>query len=229
MINPQHHGATPAADFPLSFLRVMIQNRRHADPPGTSLALPDRLAGDQPDRALQTRRRALRALPAPARPLRRVPCRRRRRLVGHRDTVVAGWPRPSASPRARLRTARSDPHDPQARLSRNRAPQSRSDLQRTALAKPRRTLPALPHDPRRARASPSPLVERLSPTRARRPLFWSLQLEDAPSARTRNGAAKAASEERMPTALRFKFCGGTHDRNSPKPQDDRHGTSPVRR
>lgn len=224
-------GEIPAldADFLLSFSCGMIQNRCHADPPGTSLALPNRLTGDQLYRALQTRRRTLRALSAPARTPRYAASRHEWRLVGYRDSRLARRPRPSPSPPAWLCAARGDRHDAQASLSRDRAPQPRSDLQRTALAQPCRALSALPHDPRRARTSSASLVERLSPARARRPLFWPLQLEGGPSANTRCRADKAAAEGRMPAAFRFKFSGGTHDRNSSNLQDDRHGTSPAGR
>jgi hypothetical protein len=230
MIDPQPREISALdADFLLSFLYEMTHNRHYADPPGTSRALPDRLAGDQPDRALQTRRRAVRALSAPARTPRYAASRHGWRLVGYRDSRLARRPRPSASPPAWLCAARGDRHDAQASLSRDRAPQPRSDLQRSALAQPRRALSALPHDPRRARTSPASLVERLSPACARRPLFWHLKLEGGPSAKTRTRAAKAASEGRIPAAFRFKFSGGTHDRNSSNLQDDRHGTSPARR
>ena len=200
-----------------------------ADPPRTSLALSDRLAGDQQDSAVHARGRTVRALSASARSICHFPRRCRRRLVGRRDLCVAGWPWPSASLCAGFRAARSDPNDAQARVSGDRAPQSRSDLQRTALARSRRALPAMPHNPRRARASPAPLVECLSPACARRPLFWPLQLEDATSARARSRAALAALEGRMPAALRFNCSGGTHDRNRSKQQDDRDGATAAGR
>lgn len=214
-------------NFLLSFSWRMIQNRCRADPSGTSLALPDRLAGDQSDRALHARRRALRALPAPPRTPRHATAGHRWRLVGYRDPRLARWSRPPASPPARLRAARGNRDDAHAGLSRDRPSQPRPDLQRPALAQPRGAVSALPHDPRRSRTSSAPLVERLSPTRDRRPLLGSLQL--APFATMRTRAAIAASQERMPVALGFNVSGGTHDRNPSNPQDDRHGPSPARR
>jgi len=207
----------------------MIQNRHHADPPGTSLALSDRLAGNQPHRPLRAGGGPVRALPASAWAARHAPRRCRWRLVGYRDPRLARWSWKTASPSAWLRFARRRPQDTQARLSCDRPPQPRPDLQRPALAQSRSALPALPHDPRRGRASSAPLVERVPQTGDRRPLFGSLQLEAEPSARVRTWAAKAASEERMPAALRFNFAGGTHDRDPSNPQDDRHGTTPARR
>lgn len=122
-----------------------------------------------------------------------------------------------------------DRHDPAAGLSRDRASQPRSDFQRSALAQPRSALPALPHDPRRGRASSMPLVERLSPARYRRPFLRSVQLDGEPCAKAQTQAAKAASEGKTPAALRFNVTGGTHDRNPPNAQDDSYGASSTRR
>ena len=148
---------------------------RHADPPGTSLALSDRLARDQPDRALHAGRGALRALPATAWSPRRA-TRRRRRLVGYGDRSLVRRSRAAAPPATGLRAVRAHSDHAQAGLSRDRPPQPRPDLQRATLAQSCRALPALPHDPRRSRASPSSLVERVPPASAGRPLFGSLQL-----------------------------------------------------
>ena len=217
-----------SSDFLLSFRSGMIQNRCHADPSRTSLALSDRLTGDQQHRALHARGRPVRALPAPSRSVRHLPRRRRWRLVGRRDSCMARRPWTSASLRTRRCATRGNPHDAQARLLGDRAPQSRSDLQRTALAQPRRTLPTVPHDPRRARASAPAMVERLSRACDRRSVFGPLQLGNAMSARTRSRAA-AALEGRMPAVLRYDYTGGSHDRDPSQPQDDRHGETAAGR
>ena len=149
-----------------------------ADPSGTSLVVPDRLAGDQPVCSLYASRWPVRALSTSAWPLCGPARRRQRGLVGRGDLGVARRSWPSASPRGGLCAARRDPDDAQARLSRDRPPQPRPDLQRPAMAQPRRALPTLPHDPRRSRTSPTPLVERLPTARARRPLLRSIQLGD---------------------------------------------------
>lgn len=119
----------------------------HADPPGTSLALPNRLARNQQDRSLHACWRTLRTLP----PSTRTPCRAARRhgrdLVGRRDRRMARRSRPATSPATDFRSARSHPDDQKARLSRDRASQSRPDVQRAALAQPRRALPTLSHHP----------------------------------------------------------------------------------
>jgi hypothetical protein len=157
----------------------------NADPSGTSLALSDRLAGDQPDYSLHAGRGSLRALPAPARTLCRTACWSRWCLVGYRHRCLARWPRPATSSRTGLCFARGDPHDAQACVSCDRAPQSRPDLQRAAMAQSRRALSALPHDSRCARASPAPMVECLSPPRSGRSFHWSIQL--APFRRSNRG------------------------------------------
>lgn len=209
--NPQSSDMSArSADLLLSFLSGMSRNPRHADPPGILRALSDRLTGDQPDRALHMRRH-------------------RWHLAGYQDPRLPRRPRPSASPPARRRAARSNRHDPTAGLSRDRASQPQSDFQPPARAQSRSALPALPHDPRRGRASPVPLVERFSSARDRRHLLRSVQLDGEPCAKARTEAAKAASEGRTPAALRFNVIGGTHDRNPPNAQDDSHGTSSTRR
>ena len=157
-----------------------------ADPPGTSLAVPDRLAGDQPDRPLHASPGSVRALPASPWPLRRAAPRLQRGVVGRGVRGLARRPRSSAPVRAGVRAARCDPDDAQACLSRDRAPQPRPDLQRPAMAEPRRALSALPHDPRRGRTSPAPLVERLPSPRSRRPLLRPIQLGN-PGAPPRRG------------------------------------------
>jgi hypothetical protein len=149
---------------------------RHADPSRTSLAVPDRLAGDQQDRPLQACRRTLRTLPTSAWPPCRAACGHRWHLVGCRDRRLARWPRPTAPPAASVCAPRCYSDDSQARLSGNRAPQPRPDVQWSALAQPRGFMPPLPHDPRRSRASPTPVVECLSPPCVGRPLHRALQL-----------------------------------------------------
>ena len=147
-----------------------------ADTSRTSLAVSDRLAGDQQDRSFQARGWAVRALPATSWP----PCRaaggHRWGLVGRRDRCLARWPRPAAPPRAGLRSTRCHSDDPETRLSGDRAPQPRPDVQRATLAQPRGALPSLSHDPRRSRTSASPMVECLPPPRIGRPLHRTLHL-----------------------------------------------------
>ena len=196
MIDPPSSEMSARSADLLSFSIGMKQNQRHADPPGTSRALPGRPTGDQPDRAFHTRRH-------------------RWRLAGYRDPRLPRRPWPSASPPARRRAARSDRDDQTDGLYLDRASQPRSDVQWPAWAQPRSALPARPHDPRRGRASPEPLVERLSPARYRRPFLRSVQLDGQPCAKARTQAAKDASEGRTPAALRFNVTGGTHDRNPP--------------
>lgn len=157
-------------------LRTVDSRVDDADPSRASLAVPDRLARDQQDRALHTGAGPLRALPASARASCRSARGRQRDLVGRGRAHVAGRARASTATPSPFRAARCDPHDPQARLSRDRPPQSRSELQRAALAQPCSTLPALPHDSRRGRAPATPMVERVPPARARRPLLRPVQL-----------------------------------------------------
>jgi hypothetical protein len=216
-------------DFLLSFWSGMIQNHGHADPSGTSLALPDRLAGNQQHRALHTSGRTLRALSTPSRSICYLPSRHGWRLVGRRDPWLARRTWTAAPLRTQCSAARSDPHDTQARLPGDRASQSRSDLQRAALAQPRSTLSAVPHDPRRARASAPTLVERLSRAGDRRLVFRPLQLENATSATTRCLAAVAALEGRMPAALWSNSAGSAHDRIPSQSQDDRDGETAAGR
>ena len=229
-----------------------------ADPPRASLALSYRLARDQPNRALHPRARPMRALPPPAWPLCRAARRRwgmvgpgRARLVRRSGTAIA--------PAARVRAAGADPHHAQARLSRDRAPQPRSDLQRTGLAKSRSPLPTLPHDPRRCRASAASLVECLPPARARRPLLGTLPLTRgwlpmSPSPRrpasakmrtcATSGTCPSQCAHRHPAlhrksrrwfrgegaaALSIQSFGGDDDRSLSGSQDDRNGTTAARR
>lgn len=229
-----------------------------ADPPRASLALSYRLARDQPDRALHARARPMRALPPPAWPLRRA-ARRRWGLVGPGRASLVRRSRSAIAAAARVRAAGADPHHAQARLSRDRAPQPRSDLQRTGLAKSRGALPTLPHDPRRGRASPASLVECLPPARARRPLLGTLPLTRSwlpisPSprrpARTHigtcgtSGTCSQKFADRRPAlhgrsrllcrgedaaALSIQCFGGDDDRSLSGSQDDRDGTAAARR
>jgi len=215
---------------------------RHADPTGTPLALSDRLARDQPHRPLRSRVRALRAVQATARSAHRAAGRHRRHVVGCGHPTVARWPRSTATPPTGLCRAGRDPDDAQARLSRDRPPQSRSELQRTPLAESRCALSTLPHDPRCGRAPPTALVERLSPSRDRRPLRRPIQLGALPEASPRSGRPRAAPrssaqrinrvalEARLPMALRFTITERPcHDRTLSKPQDDRDGATAPRR
>lgn len=157
----------------------------NADPPRTSLALSNRLAGDQQDRAIHPRWRQVRTLPASPWPPSRAACRRKRGLVGRRYQRLARRSRAPFASGARLRAARRNSHDAQTRLSGDRAPQSRSDVQRTALAQSCCIMPALPHDPRRAGASPAALVERLPQAGPRRPFLRTLQLSGITTSSTR--------------------------------------------
>ena len=159
----------------------------NADPSGTSLALSDRLAGDQQDRSLHAGGWALRTMPASSWAPCRAACRRRRGLVGCRDCRMARRPRSAAASGARVRSARGYPYDAQARLPCHRPPQSRPDLQRAAMAQSRRVLPALPHDPRRSRASPASMVECLSATRLGRPLHRQIQIAASRACKARVG------------------------------------------
>lgn len=169
----------------------------NAHPSGTSLALPDRLAGDQQNRSLYAGVRSVRALPAPAWTLCRAACWNRWRLVGYRHRCLARRPRPAASSGAGLHSSRGDPHDAQARLSGDRPPQSRPDLQRAAVAQSRRALPALPHDPRWAGTSPAPVVECLSPSRVGRPFHRAIQLARSRCARRGQGTVRAFAYDRQ--------------------------------
>lgn len=194
---------------------------------GTSLALSDRLAGNQQDRSLHAGGWALRTLPASA----WAPCRAARRhercVVGSRDRRLARRPRAAAAPGASLRSARSHPDDAQARLSRHCAPQSRSDLQRAEVAQSRRALSALPHDPRWPGTPPASLVECLSPPRVGRPLHRSIQLAGIPAWEEGEGARRALrafeygrtrEEGRMPLAVR-RCSGARNERSLSEPQD----------
>ena len=148
----------------------------HADPSGTSLALSDRLAGDQQDCSFHAGRWTLRTLPASPWTSCRAARRQRWGLVGCGARPLARRPRSAAASGTGVRSARRHPYDAQARLSCHRAPQSRSDLQRAAMAQSRRVLPTLPHDPRRAGASPPSMVECLSSSRVGRSFHRQIQL-----------------------------------------------------
>ena len=189
----------------------------NADPPRTSMALSDRLAGDQQDRAIHAGGWSMRTLPPSPWPPCRAACRCKRGLVGRRDQRLARRSRSPFASGARVRATRRNPHDTQAGLPGDRAPQSRSDFQRTALAQPRGALPALPHDPRRARASPSALVERLSQACTRRPLFRALQLAEV-----------TASSARGAPALRAFWCRSMSAAASPAPRRSSQPSRPVR-
>ena len=204
---------------------------------GTSLALSDRLAGNQQDRSLHAGGWPLRTLPASP----WAPCRAARRhgrcVVGSRDRRLARRPRAAAAPGASLRSARSHSNDAQARLSRHCAPQPRSDLQRAEVAQSRRALSALPHDPRWPRTPPASLVECLSPPRLGRPLHRSIQLAGAPASEAGEGARRALrafeyergpGEGRMPLAVR-PCSGAWNDRSLSEPQDDGDGATTAGR
>ena len=173
---------------------------RHADLPRTSLALSDRLAGDQPGCAVYPRGWPVRALPAFAWSACGAARRQRRRLVGSRHVCLARRSRPPAPPLAGVRPSRCDLYDAQARLPRGRSPQPRPHLQRAVPAQSCCALSALPHDPRCARTSTSPLVECLSPTRVGRPVFWPLQLLTALVWKTRAGGSSARAR-----AFKYEF------------------------
>lgn len=213
----------------------------HADPPGTSLALSDRLAGNQQDCPLYARWRTLRALPKTARTLCRAARRHGRDLVGHRDRRLARWPWSATSSAAGLRAARGDPDDSQAGLSRDRAPQPRPDVQRAALAKPRRALPPLPHDPRCARTPEASLVECVPPACVGRPLYRPLRLRASakregnfdfePVCTGLNRLARA-SDWLQSGGCRWRECectGAEHDRSLPDPRNDRGDATSARR
>ena len=229
-----------------------------ADPPGASLAVSYRPAGDQSDRAFHSCAGTVRTLPPPAWPLRR-PARRRWGVVGPGRAGLARRSRPAIATAAGVRTAGAYSNHAQTGLSGDCAPQSRSDLQRTGLAKPRGALPTLPHDPRRCRASPAPLVERVPSACARGPLLRPLPLTCgwrlmSPSdrrhlvieARTcgtsgtcspKRAGGHSALHRRSGEWLRgedayapsFLSLGGHDDRSLAGPQDDRDGTTAARR
>ena len=207
----------------------------HADPSGTSLALPDRLAGDQPDRALHPSRRALRALPSAARTPRRAARRYGRNVVGHRNCRLARRSRSPASAAADVCATGRRPDDPKARLPGDRSSQSRPDVQRSALAQPRSALSALPHDPRRSRTSAPPVVECVPAARLGRSFHRAVQLAAVagcrvPRARQRRAApcmwvglpSRAADLQR---GGRFRYgcrsSGAQHDQRPPQSRDAR--------
>lgn len=210
----------------------------HADPSGTSLALPDRLAGDQPDRALHPSGRALRALPSAARTPRRAARRHGRNMVGHRNRCLARRSRSPASAAADVRTAGRRPDDPKARLSGDCSSQSRPDVQRPALAQPRSALSALPHDPRRSRTSAPPLVECVPAARLGRSFQRAVQLAAVAACRI-SQVRQLRAELRMwagvPSRVadlkrggRFqhgcRISGAQHDQRLPQSRDPRVAT-----
>ena len=214
----------------------------HADPSGTPLALPDRLAGDQPDRALHPSRRALRALPPAARTARRAARRNGRNVVGHRDRRLARRSRSPASAAADVRATGRRPDDAKARLPGDRSSQPRPDVQRSALAQPRSALSALPHDPRRSRTSAPPVVECVPAARLGRSFHRAVQLAAVagcrvPRARQQRAApcmwvglpSRAADLQR---GGRFRHgcrsSGVQHDQRLPQPRDARVATAARR-
>ena len=253
-ISPPTRAEGPFSPFVLS---CFDSESGDADPRRTSLALSYRLARGQPDRALHSRAGSLRALPPPAWPL-RGPARHRRGMVGPGRARLVRRSRTAIAAAARVRSAGAYSHHAQARLSCNCAPQPRSDLQRTGLAKSRGALPTLPHDPRRGRASPAPLVECLPPARNGRPLLGALPLTrgwqpTSPNARrssteartcgTSGTCSRHGAHRRPPlrrgswrrlrgedaTSLPIDFFGGDDDRSYSGSQDDRDGTTAARR
>lgn len=210
----------------------------HADPSGTSLALPDRLAGDQPDRALHPSGWALRALWSAARTPRRAARRHGRNMVGHRDRCLARRSRSPASAAADVRTTGRRPDDPKARLPGDRSSQSRPDVQRSALAQPRCALSALPHDPRRSRTSAPPMVECVSAARLGGSFYRAVQLAAVAGCRIPRARQRRA-EPRMRAGVpsrvadrqrggRFRrscrSSGAQHDQCPPQPTDARVAT-----
>jgi hypothetical protein len=199
----------------------------HADPSGTSLALSDRLARDQPDRTLRTCKWSLRTLRTAAWPTRCSAQGCERGLVGRRRAFLAGWTRPRVATASRFCCSRRDLHHAQTGLPGHSASQSRSEFQRSALAKPRRPLSALPHDPRCARTSSPSVVESLSTPRARRPLHRTLRLASRPRAFMRRRRARTRSvpfslwlfarrpEARATMTLRFEVTGVSGNDRSP--------------
>ena len=207
----------------------------HADPSGTSLALPDRLAGDQPDRALHPSGRALRALPSAAWTPRRAARRHRRNMVGHRDRCLARRSRSPASAAADVRTTGRRPDDPKARLPGDRSSQSRPDVQRSALAQPGSALSPLPHDPRRSRTSAPPVVECVPAARLGRSFHRAVQLAAVagrriPQDRQRRAepclwAGSASRVADIQSGGRFQHgcrsSGAQHDQRPPQSRDAR--------
>ena len=215
----------------------------NADPSGTPLALPDRLAGDQPDRALHPSRRTLRALPPAARTPRRAARRHGRNVVGHRDRCLARRSRSPAPAAADVRATGRRPDDPKARLSGDRSSQSRPDVQRSALAQPRSALSALPHDPRRSRTSAPPLVECVPAARLGRSFHRAVQLaavvEGCRMPQGRQLRAEPRMWVRVPSHVadlqrggRFRHgcrsSGAQHDQRLPQPKDVRVATAARR-
>ncbi len=191
----------------------------YADTSRTSLALSDRLAGDQSHRAVSACRWSMRALQAAAWTPGGTTRRIGRRVVGSRCASVARRSRSRSPATAPLRSARRNPFDAQARLSCDGAPQPRSKRQRPTLAQSRRAMPALPYDPRCGGASAPSMVECVPTTCARRPLYRPLQLTrrttdhirrwrcSRPVHPTRHHSEQAFPEARMPMGLRSDFAG----------------------
>lgn len=214
----------------------------HADPSGTSLALPDRLAGDQPDRTLHSSWRAVRALPTAT----WVPCRAARRhgwdMVGHRDRSLARRSRLPASAATDVRAAGSCPNNSEACLLGDRPPQPRPDVQRPTVAQPRGALSALPHDPRRPRTSSAPVVECFSTARLGRSFHRAVQLAVIARCRTqrerrirgesRTWAGSTSHFAVHQSGGRFRDgcrrSGAQHDQCLPKPRGHRVPTSAGR-
>lgn len=223
-------------------LRLNDSESQHADPSRTSLAISDRLARNQSDRPFPARGWPLRALQAPARSPHRATGRREWGMVGCRRAALAGRARSSSSPLAYVRLARRYPNDAPTGLSRDGTSQSRSELQRPALAKSRRALSTLPHDPRRSRTSPASVVECVSTPRARRSVHRALQLDQEGVLRRwiadRYGGPVPAGchrgplllEARLPVLLRVQSSGEPeHDRSPSISEDLADATTPSRR
>ena len=208
-----------------------------ANPSRTSMALPDRLAGDQQDRPLQAGGRALRTLPAPPRSSGRAIGRHRRCLVGCRDRRLARRQRPAAPPNAVVRATRSDPYDAPTSLPRHCAPQPRSDLQRTALAQPGSPVSAVPHDPRRSGAPQAAMVECVPPACPGRPLHGSVRVAEAEGGGRRLQfdvrGSRGTSSRLTSDSFESGGCrwaaeppdGAQNDRTSPNAQDNRDGAA----
>lgn len=208
--------AAACVTFSPFVLRAHDSESPHADPSGTSLALSNRLARNQSDRTLPASGRPLRTLQAPAWPLCCATRRVRWRLVGRGGQNVARWTRSSAPPLPAVHRPRCCPHDAQTGLPRDGSFEPRPELQRTALAKSRCALSALPHDSRRPGTSSTPVVECVSATCARGPLHRSLSLISRCVARARtmrpSGASRTevsvrSSEARLPFLLRLTLTG----------------------
>ncbi|MBB4087556.1 hypothetical protein SAMN05216557_107130 [Sphingomonas carotinifaciens] len=214
----------------------------HADPTRTSLALSNRLAGNQPDRSLSACGRPMRTLQAPPRSQ---GCATRWfgwHMVGPGCTALArrSWA-PFASP-AHVRSARRCSRYAQTRLPSDSPSQPRSELQRASLAQSCCALSSMPHDPRCGGTPSAQVVERIPATRSRRPVHRSVLERHRPApgwARlTRRGLIRSplhqrgllVSEARMPLRLRFQSTGASgHDRVSANIQDSFDAETSPRR